>query len=158
MKYAKLVLESSRPEETESLGCQLASLVPLGSVVGLNGELATGKTCFVRGMASYFSRADAVHSPTFTLVNQYGTDPPIYHVDLYRVNSEQEFIDLGYPEFFDPDGLCVVEWADRVERLLPLLRVDVLLEHTGPTSRRLTFLDYGILPSDWPRQLSKAHT
>lgn len=155
MNPLEFVVETSSPEETESLGYQLAPLVPVGSVVALKGELATGKTCLVRGMAAYFSRGDAVHSPTFTFVNQYGDDPPLYHVDLYRARGEQDLMDLGYAELFDSDGICVVEWADRAERLLPPARLDVLLEHTPrPTCRRLTLRDYGILPGDWVGRLS----
>ena len=87
-------------EETERLGAMLASLLPPGAVVALRGELASGKTCFVRGMAAGLAGdkelAGRVHSPTFTLVNQYGDSPTLYHVDLYRLSGPEEVAGLGH--------------------------------------------------------------
>jgi tRNA threonylcarbamoyladenosine biosynthesis protein TsaE len=144
------------PEETEELGLILASLLPKGSVVALRGDLASGKTCLVRGMAAGFVQGDEVHSPTFTLVNEYGDDgTKLYHVDLYRLGGAEEIADLGYAELFDSDGICAVEWADRAEPLLPSSRLDVSLEHVDAECRRLTFADRGVMPEGWPEALLK---
>jgi tRNA threonylcarbamoyladenosine biosynthesis protein TsaE len=153
-----LTIETSSPEETEQVGRRLASMLGTGSVVALRGELATGKTCLVRGMARHFSHGDAVHSPSFTLVNEYGTQPKLYHLDLYRITRVEEVSELGCAELFDSDGICAVEWADHAERLLPPIRLDVLLEHAGPNSRRLTFVDRGMLPKGWQEKLSASRT
>lgn len=146
--------ETSSPEETERLGAALGALLPRGAVVALRGDLAAGKTCLVRGMAGRFVRDENVSSPTFTIVNQYGDSPALYHVDLYRLSSLDELLDLGIEDLFEPDGVCVIEWAERAEGLLPPSRVDVLLEHAGEDLRRITIINRGVLDPDWPARLS----
>jgi len=157
-----IVIESHSPEQTEQLGQTLADLLPVGSLVALRGELAAGKTCLVRGMATRFADNENVSSPTFTLVNQYGHAPTLYHVDLYRIAGPEELADLGYEDLFEPDGICVIEWAERAEQLLPPKRLDILLEHVEPThnddqnnTRRITFNDHGILPQGWQSEINK---
>jgi tRNA threonylcarbamoyladenosine biosynthesis protein TsaE len=149
------MVETRSAEETEDLGARLAALLPTGTVVALRGDLATGKTCLVRGMASYFAKGTAIHSPTFTLVNEYGDAHKLYHLDLYRLGGAEEVADLGYEELFEPDGVCVVEWAERAERLLPPRRLDVTLEHAGEDRRQLHFIDHGVLPSDWIQRVKE---
>lgn len=133
------------PEETERLGETLAELLPLGTVVALRGELAAGKTCLVRGMAKKYARGEIVSSPTFTIVNQYGQNPALYHVDLYRLETVSEVRDLGYEELFEPDGVTVVEWAERAESLLPEKRLDIYLEVIGENDRRLKLVNRGAM-------------
>jgi tRNA threonylcarbamoyladenosine biosynthesis protein TsaE len=149
-----LTVETASPEQTERLGHALAGIVPPGTVVALRGELASGKTCLVRGMAARFASGTAIHSPTFTLVNEYGDSPRLYHIDLYRLSTE-EVADLGYEELFDPDGVAVVEWAERAEPLLPERRLDVALEHAGGDRRRFTFIDRGAMPRNWRAPLER---
>ena len=153
MSPAEHIIETHSPLETEALGRRLASLLPRGAVVALYGELATGKTCLVRGMAAHFAPGAAVHSPTFTLINEYGADPVVFHMDLYRLHSPAEAVDLGCAEYFDSDGICVVEWADRAEGLLPEARLDVHLDHAGADCRRITFTNHGALPDGWSAKL-----
>lgn len=148
-----LSVESHSPEQTERLGAALAALLPSGAVVALRGDLAAGKTCFVRGMASRFSTRENVSSPTFTIVNQYGERPRLYHVDLYRLAGAEELADIGYEDLFEPDGICAVEWAERAESLLPPHRVEVLFEHCDELSRRLTLTDFGVLQPGWREEL-----
>lgn len=130
-----IVTES--PEATERIGAALAEALPKGSVVALFGDLATGKTCLVRGMAKRLGAMEGVHSPTFTLVNRYGERMPLLHLDLYRLESPEQVAELGYEELFDPDGICVVEWAERAAGLLPEERVEIHLEHAGGDKRML---------------------
>ncbi|HNR33368.1 MAG TPA: tRNA (adenosine(37)-N6)-threonylcarbamoyltransferase complex ATPase subunit type 1 TsaE [Candidatus Hydrogenedentes bacterium] len=148
-----LELETTAPAETERLGRSLAALLPVGAVVALHGELATGKTCFVRGMASRFARGEAIHSPTFTLVNEYGHDRKLYHLDLYRLSGPEEVIALGCEELFESDGVCVVEWADRAAAILPARRVDVFFAHRGGDARAIRVVNLGVLPPDWRETL-----
>jgi len=151
--------ETYSPEQTEEAGFVLASLLPKGTLVALHGDLAAGKTCFVRGMARCFDQHAPVHSPTFTLVNQYGTDMPLYHLDLYRLGGPDELADLGYEEVFDSEGVCVVEWAERAEGLLPAQRVDIHLAHGGGDRRTLDFINRGVdLPGDIESRLRGALT
>lgn len=142
------VIETSSPEETERLGKSVAEIMPRG-VAALRGDLASGKTCFVRGMAQQFGASLAVHSPTFTLINEYGQDRRLYHFDLYRLSGPYEVEDLGAAELFASDALCAVEWAERAEALLPAQRLDVLFEHLGDDRRRVTLTDRGVLAEGW---------
>lgn len=153
---SSLDLITQSPGETEALGRTLAALIPRGAVVGLYGGLATGKTCLVRGMASCLTQGSGVHSPTFTLVNQYGRDPILYHVDLYRLAGPGELADLGYEELFDSDGVCAVEWAERANGLLPPHRLDIFLKHGGGDRRRIRIRDRGVLPKGWAARLREA--
>ena len=156
MTSAEFTIDTASPEDTRRLGAALAQLLPRGAVVALRGDLATGKTCLVSGMAEHFAETDYVHSPTFTLVNQYGENPALLHVDLYRLGGPDEVADLGYAELFDSEDICVVEWAERAEVLLPERRLDVQLEHAGRDRRRLTFHDRGLLGEGWKERLAQA--
>lgn len=144
-----LACETASAAETAALGARLAALLPGGSVVALRGPLASGKTCFVRGMASSLAVRAHVHSPTFTLVNEYGGSPNLIHVDLYRLFETQEILELGVEELFEPVGICAVEWAERAGILLPGKRVDIFFEHAGADIRRIRIMDHGLLPPDW---------
>ena len=147
-------LDTDAPEQTEALGHRLGALLSHGAVVALRGELAAGKTCLVRGLASHFATGELVSSPTFTIVNQYGESPKLYHVDLYRLSGPAELADLGYEELFDPDGVCVIEWAERAGDLLPERRLEVLLEHGGGDCRKITIRDLDVLSEGWEGMLS----
>lgn len=148
-----LDLVTQSPEETERLGGCLARILPDGAVVALFGDLAAGKTCLVRGMSRLFGASASVHSPTFTLVNRYGRERVLYHLDLYRLSGAEELADLGYEELFEPDGVCVVEWAERAEGLLPERRVEVRIEHAGQDARRIRIENRGALPEGWEATL-----
>src|SRR5205807_8290043 len=119
-------------------GRRLAGLLFPGAVVGLVGPLGAGKTHLVRAVAEGLGIADpgAVSSPTFVLIQEYDARLPVYHFDAYRLHGEAEFFDLGAHEYFAGDGVCLVEWADRVPGCLPRERLTVRLEITGETARR----------------------
>ena len=153
----ELELTTASEEETEALGLALARLMlDAGGVVALRGDLAAGKTCFVRGMARAYQSTGYVHSPTFTLVNEYGVDRKLFHLDLYRLSGPRDLIDLGYEEIFEGPHVVAVEWAERAENLLPANRVEVALDHAGGDERRICIEDHGMLPSDWREQMLRA--
>ena len=113
------------------------SLVP-GSVVALSGELGAGKTVFARGVAGYLEVKQRVTSPTFTLINEYcGTIPPLYHMDLYRLNNLSEIEDIGVEDYFYSDGICLVEWAEKLEGLLPEHAVTIYLKLIDKNRREI---------------------
>lgn len=147
------VITTHRSEDTELLGQTLATLLPPGSVLALFGDLATGKTCLTRGMARHFSGDTPVHSPTFTLVNEYGHDHVLYHIDLYRLGNAGELLTLGYEDFIESNGVCVIEWADRAVGFLPTRRMDIHLEHAGGDARTLRFENHALLPEGWQHSL-----
>jgi len=131
-------VDSHSVEETFALGRRLATELRPGAVVALYGELGAGKTVLVKAIARALGFAGAVTSPTFTIIHEYPTDPPIYHVDLYRLNTEQEALEVGIEEYLRGRGVCIVEWADRIERLLPPRALAVHIEVVSETARRFT--------------------
>jgi tRNA threonylcarbamoyladenosine biosynthesis protein TsaE len=126
---------------TLALGRRLGGVLFPAAVVALVGPLGAGKTHFVRAVAEGLGIADSrvVSSPTFVLIQEYDARLPVYHFDAYRLKSEGEFFDLGAHEYFAGDGVCWIEWADRVEGCLPAEQLRVSIAVTGETSRRLTF-------------------
>ncbi|MDP2324718.1 MAG: tRNA (adenosine(37)-N6)-threonylcarbamoyltransferase complex ATPase subunit type 1 TsaE, partial [Gammaproteobacteria bacterium] len=147
-------VETTAPEQTEAIGRLLAEVLPPGTLVALYGDLATGKTCLVRGMAGFLGGDTPVHSPTFTLVNQYGDERPLYHLDLYRLGGPDMLADLGYEEIFDGAGLCVVEWAERAEGLLPAEHLAIYLSHGGGDIRKFAIEPHGLaLPAEFAARL-----
>jgi tRNA threonylcarbamoyladenosine biosynthesis protein TsaE len=123
---------------TEAFGRRLGGLLFPGAVVALVGPLGAGKTHLTRAVAEGLGLADgrAVSSPTFVLIQEYRARLPVYHFDAYRLRGEAEFFDLGAHEYLDGDGVCLVEWADRVPGCLPTEHLRVELTVTGETSRR----------------------
>lgn len=131
-------IDSASPEETRAAGRRLGETLGPGDVVALTGELGAGKTCFIQGLVSGLGVTVQATSPTFVLVNEYRGRLPVHHVDAYRTSSLTELMELGLLELFDGDGVTVVEWADKLEPLLPARAIRVRLEGLGAEPRRLT--------------------
>lgn len=130
---------SHSPEETLALGERVGQTLGPGDVVALYGDLGAGKTHFVKGVCTAWGIDEgAVSSPTFTLVQEYaGRDFPVYHFDAYRIRQRSEFFELGYEAYFFGDGVCLVEWPERVESLLPSDTIRVRIEHVDEHTRRI---------------------
>jgi tRNA threonylcarbamoyladenosine biosynthesis protein TsaE len=106
---------SHNPAETELLGEKFGRAAQYGIVVALSGELGAGKTQFVKGLARGLGTSARVHSPTFTLVNEYdGGRLKLFHLDLYRLETREQIVAAGLEEFLQPDGVSVIEWAERL--------------------------------------------
>ena len=102
--------------ETEALGARLAGVLTAGAVVAYQGGLGMGKTAFTRGLARGLGVADRVTSPTFTIVNEYeGGRLPLFHFDLYRMDSPEELFDIGWEDYLARGGVCAVEWSEHAE-------------------------------------------
>ena len=112
---------SRNEKETEALGARLARSIPGGAVIAMYGDLGAGKTAFVRGMAQGLELDCRVSSPTFTIVNEYKAAKgfPVYHFDFYRINKITEAYDIGIDEYFSGDGLCLIEWPEKIKEILP---------------------------------------
>lgn len=138
---------TNNPEETRAFAAQLAPTLRAGDVLALHGELGAGKTCFVQGLAQGLGVQVAVSSPTYTLINEYSAPIPLYHVDAYRLSNTQAGLDLGLEDYFDGQGITVIEWAERVTNLLPDRTVHIYFEPGAtPDERRLRV----VLPSEAP--------
>lgn len=115
----------------------MAQALSGGGVVALIGDLGSGKTRLVQATAAALGIArEEVNSPTFVLINEYPGRVPIYHFDAYRLEGDDEFLDLGPDEYFHSEGISFVEWADRVAACLPAERIEIRCSVAGPTSRR----------------------
>lgn len=111
---------STNPEETRAIAKEIARGLAPGSVLILTGDLGAGKTEFVKGLAKGLGIDDPVTSPTFTLVHEYrGAQVTLYHLDLYRLNSEKELDEIGFDDCLSAGGICVVEWGNKYPARLP---------------------------------------
>lgn len=115
-----MIYETRSPEETFQIGKKIGEKAKPGQVYALNGDLGAGKTLFTQGMAAGLGITEAVNSPTFTILQQYGGGRlPFYHFDVYRIGDVEEMEEIGYDDCFFGDGVCVVEWADLIREILP---------------------------------------
>jgi tRNA threonylcarbamoyladenosine biosynthesis protein TsaE len=129
---------------TEALGRRLAGLLFPGGVVALVGPLGAGKTHLVRAVAEGLGAdPQVVSSPTFVLVQEYPARWPVFHFDAYRLQGSGAFFDLGVHEYFESEGVCLVEWADRVLDCLPREHLRIALVATGETSRAAEIEGFG---------------
>ena len=134
-------LTTSSAEETDAAGHRLGATLAPGDVVALSGELGAGKTVFVQGLVRALGVTTGATSPTFVLVNAYRGRVPVHHVDAYRTESLAELIDLGLEEMMDGDGVTVIEWAERLQTLLPPRVVRVHIAGVGDEPREITIED-----------------
>ena len=123
--------------ETEAVGAAFAKRLSGGCVVAMFGGLGMGKTAFVRGMAAGLGLDAQVSSPTFALVNEYGGDPSLVHLDMYRVTSWDDLYSTGFFDYIDEGCILAVEWSENVEAALPADALRVTISETGETGRRI---------------------
>ena len=149
---------SNSPGQTLAIGEALGRLLDRGIVVALVGELGSGKTVLAQGLAKGLDidPAEYVSSPTFAIVNQYRGRIPIYHIDTYRLGGEAEMVALGYEDYFEPDGVAIIEWADKVEDLLPEIRLSIEISMTGRETRELEIEPLGPWPPETLAEIERA--
>ncbi|MBP2071856.1 tRNA (adenosine(37)-N6)-threonylcarbamoyltransferase complex ATPase subunit type 1 TsaE [Thermoanaerobacterium butyriciformans] len=125
----KMSFKTKSPIETEKIGFKLGNLLKRGSIVLISGELGVGKTVLTKGIAKGMGIDDYVTSPTFMIVNEHLGDIPLYHFDVYRIDDYTELYDIGYEEYFYGDGVCVIEWPEKIKPLIPeeniFIRIDI---------------------------------
>ena len=145
MKYL-----SKGPDDTKEIGFRLGRLLQPGDVVGLYGELGTGKTVMVKGIARAFGIDEReIVSASFTIISGYDTTPPFVHIDLYRIEEaeEPELDELGLWEYMGGNSIAVIEWAEKAERWLPEDTIKVTFNPIGELTRDITI--EGIDEKDW---------
>lgn len=115
-----MMIESFKMEDTYNLGIQLGEQAMAGEVYCLLGDLGTGKTVFTQGFAKGLGIMEAVNSPTFTIIQEYEEGRlPFYHFDVYRIEDIEEMYELGYEDYFYGNGVCLIEWSNLIEEILP---------------------------------------
>lgn len=127
----KIKMEISNLRQTSELASVFAKVIKPPMVILLNGDLGSGKTTFVKEVVKALGSQDLVTSPTFTLLNTYNANFPVYHFDMYRLSSAEDALNVGFEEYFDKktlDGVCFVEWSENVEGLIH--EVDYVIDIT----------------------------
>ncbi len=131
---------SNSVDETVNYGIRLSSQLGGGELIGLSGELGSGKTAFVKGIASGFGYRGYVKSPTFTVVNQYNTEKiTLLHIDVYRLSSFEELLLIGFETFIRDDTIILIEWFDKFFELSQYKHIDIHLEYLGESGRKIIF-------------------
>ncbi|MCL5952810.1 MAG: tRNA (adenosine(37)-N6)-threonylcarbamoyltransferase complex ATPase subunit type 1 TsaE [Chloroflexi bacterium] len=144
MSLLRLDLISASPEQTQAWGAVLGELAQPGDVYALVGDLGSGKTCLVQGIGRGLGVLEAIHSPTFVLANEHKSGRlPLYHVDVYRVTSAAEAVGFGLEDYVNGEGVCVIEWAEKIREALPPERLKIVLRHLGESTRGLRFEGQG---------------
>ncbi len=123
------IIESFSAEETLELGRQMGQNARSGDVYTLIGDLGVGKTVFTQGIAEGLDIEESICSPTFTIVQVYEEGRmPFYHFDVYRIGDVEEMDEIGYEDYFYGEGLCMIEWANLIEEILPSTRKEITIE------------------------------
>ena len=137
-----MTIDSNSARETLELGKKRGEQAVPGTVYTLTGELGTGKTVFTQGFAEGLGISEPVSSPTFTILQEYDSGRlPFYHFDVYRISDVEEMEEIGYEDYIYGEGVCLIEWADLIEELLPGQRCRIVIEkdlEKGFDYRRIT--------------------
>jgi tRNA threonylcarbamoyladenosine biosynthesis protein TsaE len=135
-----MLVYSQSTDETINAGYHLGKNLPKNSIVCFFGDLGAGKTTFIRGLTTGAdpTRIPQVSSPTFVYLNIYKGIIPIYHFDLYRLQDVDEFLSMGFYEYFSAGGICCIEWSERIYDLLPPQCIQVTLKHISENVRQIT--------------------
>lgn len=141
-KGENMVIETRSPEETFALGKKIGEMARPGEIYTLTGDLGVGKTVFTQGVAAGLGITEPVSSPTFTIIQEYDSGRlPFYHFDVYRIGDIEEMDEIGYDDYFFGQGICLIEWANLIEEILPENRREIVIEkdlEKGFDYRRIT--------------------
>ena len=132
-----MVYRTENAAQTEALGQKLGSTLAPGSVVAFRGGLGMGKTAFTRGLARGLGCTGRVTSPTFTIVNEYLGKTPVFHFDMYRLDSSDALFDIGWEDYLERGGICIVEWSENVADAMPADAVTVTIERGSGDDERI---------------------
>ena len=124
-----MVIETRSPEETFALGKKIGEMARPGEIYTLTGDLGVGKTVFTQGVAAGLGITEPVSSPTFTIVQVYEEGRlPFYHFDVYRIGDVEEMDEIGYEDYFYGEGICLIEWSERIREILPEHPIQITIE------------------------------
>ena len=136
---------SKSPEETIKIAVQLSKYILPGSIICLSGDLGTGKTAFTQGLGKGLGITDYITSPSYTIINEYYTaSMPLYHFDVYRLESPDEIFELGCDEYFFGEGVTIIEWAEKIKEVLPKEKLWITIKYgKKPNERVISMNAYG---------------
>ena len=142
-----IIIETHYPEETFEVGRKIGMNAKPGQIYTLTGDLGVGKTVFTQGVAAGLGITEPVNSPTFTIIQEYEDGRlPFYHFDVYRIGDLEEMEEIGYDDYFFGQGICLIEWAELIEEILPEKRIEVTIEkdlEKGFEYRKITIEERG---------------
>ena len=142
-----MIIETHDPEETFEVGRTIGMNAKPGQIYTLTGDLGVGKTVFTQGVAAGLGITEPVNSPTFTIIQEYEDGRlPFYHFDVYRIGDLEEMEEIGYDDYFFVQGICLIEWAELIEEILPEKRIEVTIEkdlEKGFEYRKITIEERG---------------
>ena len=142
-----MIIETHDPEETFEVGRKIGMNAKPGQIYTLTGDLGVGKTVFTQGVAAGLGITEPVNSPTFTIIQEYDDGRlPFYHFDVYRIGDLEEMEEIGYDDYFFGQGICLIEWAELIEEILPEKRIEVTIEkdlEKGFEYRKITIEERG---------------
>ena len=142
-----MIIETHDPEETFEVGRKIGMNAKPGQIYTLTGDLGVGKTVFTQGVAAGLGITEPVNSPTFTIIQEYEDGRlPFYHFDVYRIGDLEEMEEIGYDDYFFGQGICLTEWAELIEEILPEKRIEVTIEkdlEKGFEYRKITIEERG---------------
>lgn len=125
-------------EETIELGRKIGAALKAGDVIAMHGTLGAGKTTITKGIAESLGVDDVITSPTFCLISEYdGKKLPLYHMDVYRLDSEEDFLNLGVEEMLYGDGVCIIEWSEKVMKVLPKKTIIITITPLENSQRKV---------------------
>ena len=147
MRDINMTIESYKAQDTFEIGRQLGEKAKPGQVICLFGDLGAGKTVFAKGFAEGLGINEPINSPTFTIIQEYEEGRmPLYHFDVYRIEEVEEMYEIGYEDYFYGNGVCIIEWANIIEEILPLKRTIITIEKDldkGFDYRKITIAQLG---------------
>ena len=142
-----MIIETHDPEETFEVGRTIGMNAKPGQIYTLTGDLGVGKTVYTQGVAAGLGITEPVNSPTFTIIQEYEDGRlPFYHFDVYRIGDLEEMEEIGYDDYFFGQGICLIEWAELIEEILPEKRIEVTIEkdlEKGFEYRKITIEERG---------------
>ena len=128
---------SHSPAETEAFAAELARKLPPGTVLAFRGGLGAGKTTFTRGLARGLGSESEVSSPTFALVHEYESNPPLYHFDMYRINTMDDLYSTGFFDYLENGGILAIEWSENIESALPEYAIRISIRRGEEDNQRI---------------------
>jgi tRNA threonylcarbamoyladenosine biosynthesis protein TsaE len=139
-----MIFETTSSEETIELGKRLGTVLSKGAIIAFFGDLGSGKTTMIKGVAQGLGVKELVKSPSFVVVTEYQGRLPVYHIDLYRISKPSELPEVGFEQYLYGDGVSLIEWAERAENLLPINAIKTRIEILGQSLRKVTIANFNL--------------